>query len=371
MDTQPSRSPDASSADAADFPTSSEPMGAPDAPPPVPSEACPEPGRRVEGPKRIGWLEGHLPDLVDPLTPQHPETALTETRRLRHDGWTPEKKRDFLVRYAECGVMVEACEAVGMSARSAYNLRDRDPLFAAGMEAAQVMARPKLADEAYSRSLNGVVERIYKDGVIVAERHRYDNKLTMSVLNRLDQRIDRAEAQSAPHLALVARWDDYLAALAEDRQEDARALLACPEQGRRAGPAAAPAPTAAGEVHEAAPGRELHELRLPPPPVERDRHEVWEDEREAGCWWTDYPPPPDFDGEEEGDYGDEDYRRTLSSAEQAVIDADVAEEKAEELARAQAQRAAYFEDGPGEACPDSGQAVPVLEAPDGPDGAAA
>jgi len=336
METQPSRPPDAASTDADVFPPTPAPVPAhPEeglSNGEDPSRRTPEPAE--EPPQRIGWLEGHLPDLVDPLTPQHPETALTETRSLRHDGWTPEKKRRFLEVYAECGVIVEACEAVGMSARSAYNLRDRDPLFAAGMEAAQVMARPKLADEAYSRSLNGVVERIYKDGVIVAERHRYDNKLTMGVLSRLDQRIDRAEAQGAPHLALVARWDEYLAALEEDRREDARALLA--------GRAAAPAPTAGGEVHEHAPGRELHELRLPPMPVERDRHDVWEDEAEAGRWWTDYPPPPDFDGEEEGEYGDEDYRRTLSRAEQAVIDADVAEEKAAELARAQAQRAAYF-----------------------------
>lgn len=328
MDTQPSRSPDASSADAAD-PFSAQPAEA------APGAALPAPAETP--PKRIGWLEGHLPDSVDPLTPQHPETALSETRRLRHDGWTPEKKRRFLEVYAEGGVIVEACEAVGMSARSAYNLRDRDPLFAAGMEAAQVMARPKLADEAYSRAMNGVVERIYKDGAIVAERHRYDNKLTMAVLSRLDQRIDRAEAWGAPHLALVARWDDYLAALEEDRQDDARALLA--------GPETTPAATAAGEVHKNAPGRELHELHLAEAAVaQRDCHDVWEGD--DGCWWTNYPPPPDYDGEEEGDYGDEAYRRTLSSAEQAVIDADIAADDANQLARAHAQRAAYFEDEP-------------------------
>ena len=295
--------------------------------------------RRTEtAPKRIGWLEGHMPDIVDPLLPAHPENSFTETRRLRHDGWTPEKMRAFLERFAECGVIVEACEAAGMSARSAYNLRDRDPLFAAGWEAASVKARAPLADEAYSRARNGVVERIYKDGLIVAERHRYDNRLTMAVLGRLDARIDRAEERGSPHLKLVARWDDYLAALGDDRREDGMALLAppvpsaaCPEPGRREGT----------DLRTNAEHRELHELHLAKErEMERDRHDVWDDDE--GRWWTDYPPPADFDGEEEGDYGHADYRRTLTPAEQAVIDADEAADRAEELARAQAQRDAYF-----------------------------
>jgi hypothetical protein len=284
-------------------------------------------------PARIGWIEGHMPDIVDPLVPQDPETVFTQTRRLRHDGWTPEKMRLFLERFAECGVVVEACEAAGMSARAAYNLRDRDPLFAAGWDAASVKARAPLADEAYSRARNGVVERIYKDGIVVAERHRYDNRLTMAVLARLDSRIDRAEAKGAPHLALAARWDDYLAALAEDRREDSMALLAPPAPAQR-------------PPRESARDRELRELRLEIEALREDDHDIWDDE---DGWWTDYPPPPGFEGEEEGRYGDDYYRRSLSPAEQAVIDAEAAEDEAEEaeadaeaLAAAEALRDAFF-----------------------------
>ena len=233
-------------------------------------------------------------------------------------------------------MVLEACLEVGMSARAAYNLRDRDPLVAAGWEAACVMARPKLADEAFSRSMNGVVERIYKDGVIVAERHRYDNRLTMSVLARLDQRADRAEETGAPHLALVARWDEYLAALGEDRREDGLALLAPPE-AQAADPAAAPGgdlrtPSGHHELHELHPGEEAE--------MDEDSHIVWQSE---GEWRTDYPPPPGFDGEENGEYGDADYWRALSLAEQAVADAEIAEERA----RAEAQRDAWFGFTPG------------------------
>jgi hypothetical protein len=288
----------------------------------------------------IPLLTDHMPALVPPLEPRHPENSFTETRRLRHDGWTPEKKRLFLERFAECGILVEACEAAGMSARAAYNLRDRDPLFAAGLDAACVKARAPLADEAYSRARNGVVERIYKDGVIVAERHRYDNRLTMAVLARLDSRIDRAEEKGAAHLALVERWDDYLAAMSEDRREDGLALLAPPASPE-------PEPGLRGNPGD----RELHELHLEEEAgIEADGHDVWESD---GAWWTDYPPPAGFDGEEQGRYGDFRYRRTLSPIEQAVIDADEAElaaeeaeEEAEERAVAEAQRDSYFGFGP-------------------------
>ena len=278
----------------------------------------------------VPLLTAHMPEFVDPLESRQLETSFSETRRLRHDGWTPEKKRLFLERFAECGVLVEACEAAGMSARAAYNLRDRDPLFAAGLDAACVKARAPLADEAYSRARNGVVDRIYKDGVIVAERHRYDNRLTMAVLARLDSRIDRAEEKGAAHLALVERWDDYLDAVSEDRREDGLALLAPPEPPTPPEPAPAPS--------ENSRDRELRELHLgEDAEIDDDGHEgIWEDE---DCWWTDYPPPAGFDGEEEGSYGDHDYRRTLSPAEQAVIDADKAEEDANEAAELAARRA--------------------------------
>jgi hypothetical protein len=324
--------PDSHDAAPDESPVSLSTPGAEDAPPSPPA--------------RIGWLEGHLPDLVDPLDPQHPDTAFTETRALRHDGWTPEKQMRFLQRLGECGVVAEACRAVGMSARAAYNLRDRDSLFAAGWEAASAMARPRLADEAFSRAMNGVVERIYKDGAVVAERHRYDNRLTMSVLARLDARADRAEERGAPHLALVARWDEYLAALAEDRRDDGLALLAPPQPD---GP-----PQIAGD-------RELRELHAGEGTAAGadmgegpDPHDVWEDSH--GTWWTDYPPPPDFAGEQEGEYGDLDYRRALSREEQAVVDADEVEDRAV----AEAQRAAWF----GLDTPDAPPAPPA--SPDEP-----
>jgi hypothetical protein len=331
MEQQPIQSSDAASADAAVFPATSADQGGESRPakPIGRSEPCLEPGSGR-----------HIPEFVQPLTPKHPESSFTDTKRLRHDGWTPDKQRLFLDRLAECGIVTEACFAAGMSARSAYNLRDRDTLFAAGWEAACVMARRRLADEAFSRAMNGVVERIYRDGVIVAERHRHDNRLTMAVLARLDSRIDRAEERGSPHLGLVARWDEYLEALGEDRREDGLALLAPPVPGQVEGRQAQP-PEPARTAPAAAPrgnagDHELCELRPDDEDEpDEDRHDLMEID---GRWWTDYPPPPNFQGEETAEYGSLNYRRTLSPAEQAVVDA----EDAADLARAEAQRDAWF-----------------------------
>ena len=43
--------------------------------------------------------------------------------RTRRDGWTVERQADFLGMLAETGSVIGACEAVGISRKSAYRLR--------------------------------------------------------------------------------------------------------------------------------------------------------------------------------------------------------------------------------------------------------
>ena len=117
------------------------------------------------------------------------------------------------------------------------------------------------------------------------------------------------------------------------------AMLAPPEPAPPPAPAAVLARNAGyRELHE------LHEFDWPSdeeldapgqPHNENDRHDVWETE---GTWWTDYPPPEDFDGEEHGTYGRYGYRRTLSAEEQAVVDGDTAAG----VAQAALKRDIYF-----------------------------
>lgn len=253
-------------------------------------------------------VDGHgAPGPNEPLVAKWLDSNLSGMAAVgRHDGWTPERKRSFHATLAEVGVVAEAARVAGMSARAAYNLRNRDPLFDAGWEAALLLSRRRLADELYARSVNGCVEQIHRGGAIVGERHRYDNRLSIAVLTRLDTRLDRALARGDGPVNVAARWDEYLDALGEDRDDDARALLEPP-------PPPAPKPTPAPDPAKCTQHREHHELHH----QKVDLHSVRRDE--DGVYWTDYPPPPGFDPAEEfGRYGDDDYERFLTPEEEEI-----------------------------------------------------
>src|SRR6187402_1009361 len=110
-------------------------------------------------------------------------------RATRVDGWTPDRIRIFLNALAECGVAGDAARAAGMSKQSAYNLRNRTRgrAFHNAWNAAEHLARRRVAGDLMSRALHGCVEIIVRDGQVWGERHRFDNRLTMAVLTRLDQ----------------------------------------------------------------------------------------------------------------------------------------------------------------------------------------
>ena len=70
--------------------------------------------------------------------------------RTRRDGWTVERQADFLGMLAETGSVVGACEAVGMSRKSAYRLRALPGAesFAAAWDAALGMPGRKVTSPA-------------------------------------------------------------------------------------------------------------------------------------------------------------------------------------------------------------------------------
>ena len=83
----------------------------------------------------------------------------------------------FCETLAETAVVAEACEAASMGISGAYAARRRNPVFAAAWEAALGIARERLADTLLARSMEGNVEQIYRDGVLVGERHVIDDRL--------------------------------------------------------------------------------------------------------------------------------------------------------------------------------------------------
>jgi hypothetical protein len=263
-----------------------------------------------------------LAEFVSLLSPGH----------VRKDGWTPFARRLFLQVVAETGRVSRACEYVGLSVSSAYALRHRDPVFAAGWDAAAELARTALADALYERALDGTTETITRNGEIVAERHRHDNRLSVAVLHRLDKRCDAARESGARHVRVLEKWDEWLALVGKGAETEAAALLE-------------PVRT------ETSPDLQLPQLPESANPTSGVEEEdgldlsdrCWRDR--DGVWMTDFPPPPGFDGDESCDYGDPDepYERECTPEEVAILEADRAAEATAERAEDEALRDAWFQ----------------------------
>ena len=238
----------------------------------------------------------------------------------------------FCALLAETGIVTDACHAVGKSTTSAYSARRRNPLFDAAWEEALSLARNRLADALLERSLSGSVEKFYRDGELVGEKRVIDNKLGMAILRRLDR---MAETGLALHSNLPAArqravpnapdWDLMLSALRsgdEDMMAEAMVQVRALE----------------GEGHEV--GEVGDPPNRPPSAVtieeeDEDPERCWWDEEEE-CWMTDFPPPPGFEGHQDGRWGDEDYKRECTADEakrlRAARDCELAEERSEDEA---------------------------------------
>lgn len=241
----------------------------------------------------------------------------------RFDGWTPFARALFLTVLADTGRVSLACEYAQRSRATAYTLRARDPAFAASWDAACELARAPLADALYERALDGTTETITRNGEVIAERHRHDNRLSMAVLHRLDKRCDRATEQGARHLAIVARWNNWLQLVGEGQEASAfQQLESVSEQSsqhcQHCQLPLRESPTE-GEEHD------------PDAPEEIDCHDrCWQDD--DGNWMTNFPPPPDFDGYRVGEWGDYRFERACTPEEIAVLGAWEASESGGELA---------------------------------------
>jgi hypothetical protein len=130
--------------------------------------------------------------------------------RLRPDGWTPERRRLFLETVSAGHSVEAACAHVGLSRASAYALRNRDDGFSLGWSAASLRARDAIADSLTSRILDGQVETWTLPDGSLGSRRRYDNRLALAMLTRLDRlaehqnyttRIEQPAAEAARGVA--------------------------------------------------------------------------------------------------------------------------------------------------------------------------
>jgi hypothetical protein len=102
--------------------------------------------------------------------------------RERQDGFSAERKRLFLTALSSGASVLEACALVGVSNRTAYNHRKRDPVFARDWGLAVRMCRAPLELAAFARGVEGIDEPVYRYGKQVGTRRRYSDALLRTLL---------------------------------------------------------------------------------------------------------------------------------------------------------------------------------------------
>jgi hypothetical protein len=95
-------------------------------------------------------------------------------KRIRHDGWTPERMRMFLDVLGHTGCVRDACRVSNMSSTSAYELRKRNPGFVAQWEAAIKRAGKGLEAVAYKHAVEG------RETVIIRKGEEYERRIVPS-----------------------------------------------------------------------------------------------------------------------------------------------------------------------------------------------
>ena len=119
--------------------------------------------------------------------------------RTRRDGWTVQRQADFLGMLAETGSVMGACEAVGMSRKSAYALRARPAAesFAAAWDAALgAPVRKVTAPGLEVRAFEGLIRLITFRGRYRGSWARPDDSALLRLVRRLDRTARRGDTVS-------------------------------------------------------------------------------------------------------------------------------------------------------------------------------
>ncbi len=136
----------------------------------------------------------------------------TTPSSTRRDGWSPERKLRFLDRLAASGNVRAACAAVGMSRETAYSLRRRDALFARGWAAALLLARESGVELLADLATEGIEEEVWYRGELKGTKRRFDARLLLAHLARLDRMVEEADQVAAWD---AERFEEVLACVAE------------------------------------------------------------------------------------------------------------------------------------------------------------
>jgi hypothetical protein len=94
---------------------------------------------------------------------------------------------EFLRELAQWGNVRAAAQVANVTRRAAYRMRRECMLFAELWDAALLCAKPQVEEVLADRALNGTQETVFYHGEEVATRTRYDARLLLAHLGRLDK----------------------------------------------------------------------------------------------------------------------------------------------------------------------------------------
>jgi hypothetical protein len=212
--------------------------------------------------------------------------------------WTASNRRSFLEALASTGSVTGAANEVGMSARAAYTLRTRGIAgFRLAWDAAILLARAVVEGMLMDRAIHGEeVTTIRDPETHTTRRIGNDRRLGLHLLTRLDKKCDAlGEDGKLSDAQIVADdFDAFLDLISTDADPGAVSTFIATRRTDK-----------------------QCELRQETKLFEKP---VWQT-MNGQQWRTAFPPPPGFDGDEYGDFGEANYRRDMTEAE---IDAQMA-----------------------------------------------
>ena len=129
-----------------------------------------------------------LPALVETL-PAHPAASPEST-------FTRERQVAFLHALAATGAVRAAAARAGVSHQTAYRERLASAVFRRAWDAALLAARCHAEETLAVRAIEGVEEQVWYHGEVVATRRRYDARLLLAHLARLDRLTSDAKVEA-------------------------------------------------------------------------------------------------------------------------------------------------------------------------------
>ena len=136
---------------------------------------------------------------------------------------TPARQQQFVKALSKTGSVTKAAALAGTSRTRVYELRNRDPAFAAAWEDAEEAAVDRLEDEARRRALEGVPEPLVSAGKLVRDydgqpviiRRYSDNLLLALIKARRPPPRERSVRVRFPTLRSMTDATDAIAAISD------------------------------------------------------------------------------------------------------------------------------------------------------------